>query len=185
MPNAGQVLVGASGKVWTAELGVTAPTNAATAMPAGWYDLGYVSEDGATFTEGKEITDIGAWQSFYPLRKIVTSRLVTVSFGLEQWNNATIELALGGSVTANAAEWKYEPPAPEVLDLRQLAVEWFDGALQYRLYIRRGLVSENVEINLQRTSAAMLPITFSAMDAGGGNKPYSLFTNDGAMSLST
>jgi len=185
MPNASQVVVGANGKVWVAPIGTTAPTNAATAMPAGWTDLGYVSEDGATFTEGKDITDIGAWQSFYPIRYIVNSRLVTVAFALRQWNNATVQFALGGTIASNSAEWTYTPPAPEVLDLRQLALEWFDSTKSYRLYIRRGLVTENVETQLVRTDSAALPITFSAMDPGGGTSVYSLFTTDSAFSLSS
>lgn len=185
MPNASQVVVGSNGKVWVAATTATAPTNSAAAMPAGWTDLGYVSEDGVTFTEGKDITDIGAWQSFYPIRYIVNSRLVTASFTLRQWNNATVQFALGGVIAANGAgEWTYTPPSPETLDLRQMVIEWFDGTKSYRLLVRRGLVSENVETNLVRTDAASLPITFSAMDPGGA-AVYTLYTNDTNFSLSS
>jgi hypothetical protein len=185
MPNSNQVVVGSNGKIWVADIGVSAPTRASTAMPAGWIDLGYVTDDGATFTEGKDITDIGAWQSFFPVRRIVSSRLVTIAFSLEQWNNATIEFALGGAVAANAGEWTYSPPAPEVLDFRQVALEWYDQGHNYRLYVRKGLVSENVEVPLVRTGAALLPITFAAMDPGGGASVYSLFSDDAAFSQSS
>lgn len=189
MANANQVVVGANGKVWVAPItssgGPAGPTNSGTALAAGWMDVGYITEDGVTFTEGKDITDIGAWQSFYPIRYIVNSRLVTASFSMRQWNSATVEFALGGDVTGGPTEFKYEPPAPEVLDLRQMVIEWFDNTKTYRLYIRQGLVTENVETNLVRTDSAVLPITFGAMDPGGANKIYSMYTNDINFSLSS
>lgn len=185
MANASQVVVGSNGKVWVAEIGTAAPTNATTALAAGWSDLGYVSEDGATFSEGKDITDINAWQSFYPIRYIVNSRQVTVSFTLRQWNNKTVEFALGGTITGGPTDFTYTPPSPEELDLRQMALEWYDSSKSYRLYIRRGLVTENVETQLIRTDAANLPITFSAMDPGSGTAVYSLFTNDANFALSS
>lgn len=185
MANASQVVVGANGKVWVADIGTSAPTDATSALAAGWTDLGYVSEDGATFSEGKDITDIGAWQSFYPIRYIINSRQVTLSFTLRQWNNVTVEFALGGTITGGPSAFTYTPPSPETLDLRQMALEWTDGAKSYRLYVRRGLVSETVETQLIRTDAANLPITFSAMDPGSGTAVYSLFTNDTNFALSS
>lgn len=185
MANANQVVVGSNGKIWVADIGTTAPTRASTAMPAGWIDLGYVTENGATFHEGKTITDIGAWQSFFPVRKIVASREVTVGFEMEQWNNATIEFAFGGSVASNSGEWTYTPPAPEVLDYRQLTLEWYDQGHNYRLYVRKGLVADAVETPLVRTGAAVLPISFAALDPGSGASVYSLFSDDVAFSLSS
>lgn len=184
--DASQVVVGANGKVWVAPSDATGPDDVGTAMDTltGWIDLGFVSEDGATFTEGKDITDIGAWQSFYPIRKIVTGRTATVSFALRQWSKDTVEFALGGSVVENGLdEFTYTPPSPEELDERSVALEWFDGTKSYRLYIPKGIVSDNVETNLVRTSAADLPVTFAATDPGvdesGDALPaYTLFTDD-------
>ena len=45
-----------------------------------------------------------------------------------------------------------------------------------------GIVSSAVESNFTRTSAADLPITFSATDPGTGVSIYSLFTTDVAFS---
>ena len=182
--NASEVVVGSNGKIWVAEIGATAPTRASTAMPTGWTDLGYVTDDGATFTEGKDVTDIGAWQSFFPVRKIVASRSVTIAFSMEQWNNETVEFALGGSIATNGSEFTYTPPSPEVLDYRQLTLEWYDQGHNYRLYVRKGIVSENVEVPLQRTAPAVLPITFAALDPGG-SAIYSLFSDDTAFGVSS
>lgn len=181
--DATEVVVGANGRVWVASTTSDAPTDVAAAMTTltgDWTDLGYISEDGATFTEGKEITDINAWQSFYPIRRIITARSVAVSFALRQWSRETIEFALGGTVAANTTEWKYTPPAPEALDERSITLEWEDGTKSYRLYIPRGIVSENVETQLVRTAAADLAITFAATDPGVGVDIYTLFTDDPA-----
>lgn len=180
--NANQVVVGGNGHLWVAAVGATAPFNTATAMPAGWVDLGYISEDGATFSFGRETTDIGAWQSMTPIRKIVTAQTITVAAALRQWSQPTIEFALGGDVVTSASEFKWEPAAPEVIDERALTLEWIDGTKSYRLYFRRGMVSEAVETQFTRTAASDLPITYSALDPGGVFKICSLFSSDPAMS---
>ena len=179
MPNnANNVVVASNGKVYVGPTTTPAPSNYATALNAGFLELGFVSEDGATFTEGKDVTDINAWQSFYPIRKIVTARTVEISFALREFNKRTVEFALGGTVSVNSAEWKYVPPAPDVLSTKSLVLEWTDGSKGYRLYVPVGIVTEAVETNLTRTAAADLPITFSATDPGTGTNIYTLFTND-------
>lgn len=181
--DATQVLVGANGNVYVGAITATAPDDVATPLGGDWTNLGYISEDGATFTEGKDITDINAWQSFYPVRRVVTGRTVTVSFTLREWSLETIEFALGGTVTTEGDEYIFTPPAPDELDERAIVLEWTDGDKKYRLYVPRGIVSENVETNLTRSGAADLPITFAATDPGadGSGNPlpaYVLFTND-------
>jgi len=177
--NATQVVVGANGSVWVnATLGANAPTNATSALTGNWKEMGFISDEGATFSEGKDITDINAWQSFYPIRKLVTARTVQVSFALREWNRESVQFALGGTVTGTApGPYTYTPPAPETLAAKQLVLNWADGAKNYRLYIPSGIVSETVETTLARTAAADLPVTFAAQDPGGGNI-YTLFTND-------
>lgn len=184
--DAGNVVVGANGKVWVAEIDATAPDDVTTNMDniAGWTEMGFISEDGATFTEGKDITDVGAWQSFYPIRRIVTGRNVQVSFALREWKRATVEFALGGVVAPNGVgEFTYTPPSPDDLTEKSVVLEWFDGTKSYRIYMPRGIVSDNVETNLVRTGAADLPVTFSATDPGTDElgdpiSIYTLFTDD-------
>ena len=147
---------------------------------AEWTELGFVSEAGATFNDSKTMADILAWQSFYPVRRIVTARDSTIAFVLRQWNGATIPLALGGgNITDNAGEFTYIPPDPDVVDERSLALEWADGDKHYRLYFPRGMVTEAVSTSLVRTAAADLPITFGVI-SDGTTDPYTLFTDDTA-----
>lgn len=181
--SADEIVVAANGTVWVAPVGSTQPTNPTAAPNGSWTDLGYINEDGATFTESKEIEDIISWQSFYPTRKIVTSKEATVSFALQQWNENTIKFAFGGGTVSQPSPgvWKYVPASPEVLDERALMIDWQDGTKDYRLIIPKGLVTEAVETQLVRTGSAELPITFAAVPATGSDA-YILLTDDIAFS---
>ena len=180
--NANWVVVAGNGTAYAGLTTTPAPTNATTALNAGFTEMGFISEEGATFSQGQEVTDINAWQSFYPIRRIITSRSVTVSFALREWNKRVVEFATGGTVGASGGEWTLTPPSPEQLTEKSLVLEWLDGSKKYRLYIPRGIISENVETNLSRTAAADLPVTFAASDPGAGTSVYKLFTTDPAFS---
>ena len=49
------------GAVYTAPLGTTLPTDALSALPAAWKELGYVSEDGFTNNNSRETEELKAW----------------------------------------------------------------------------------------------------------------------------
>jgi hypothetical protein len=184
MNDADQIVVAANGTVYVAPVGTTQPTDPTSAPAAAWVDLGYITEDGATFTDSKEIEDILAWQSFYPVRKIVTGKEASASFALRQWNENSIPLAFGGGSVTNPSTgvWRYVPPNPEDLDERALMIDWQDGDKNYRLIIPKGLVTEAVETQLVRTGSAELPITFAAVPASTDDDPFVLITDDLAFS---
>jgi hypothetical protein len=178
-----EIRVGANGAVRAAPLGTAIPATPIASPAAGWVDLGLVSEDGVSFKDARTLKEISVWQMFYTARRIITGRDLTVKFVLRQWNRDTVPLAFGGgSVTTTAgppAHYTYEPPDPEVIDERMLMVDWLDGDHDYRLILRRGMVTEDVETKLVRTDPADLPITFG-VNGVAGVKPWSLLTNDPA-----
>lgn len=182
MPSADQIVVGGTGKVYAAVVGSTAPTNATTALPAAWIDLGYISEEGVTATFGKETETIQAWQSLYPVRRVVTSASAMVKFNLQQWNLTTVPFALGGGTVSEptAGIFKYVPADPATIDERALVVEWTDGSRHYRLYFPKGMVVDAVETNITRTASSELPITYEATPTSGTNA-FNLFTDDTAL----
>lgn len=177
--DADQIVVAANGTVYVAPVGTTAPTAPTGALNAAWKDLGFITEDGATFTDSKTVEDILAWQSFYPVRKIVSAKDASVSFSLRQWNGRTVSLAFGGGNTVDlgGGNFSYVPPAPEVIDERAMLIEWQDGDKNYRLILPKGLVTEAVETNLVRTGSAVLPITFS-ITPDTGDDPYTFLADD-------
>lgn len=184
MPNADAIVVAGNGTVRIAPVGTTQPTTPTATPAAAWLDLGYVTEEGVTFTDSKEIADVAAWQSFYPVRKIITGKEATLAFGLREWDERTIPLAFGGGSVTNpsAGVWRYAPPSPGSLDLRAMMIDWIDGIKNYRLIVPRGLVVEAVETNLTRTDSAVLPINFAAIPLSTSVDPYILITDDIAFS---
>lgn len=181
--DADEIVVGANGSVYVAEVGATIPASIAVPLGGSWTELGYVTEDGVTWTDGKSLQSIRAWQSFYDLRRIVDSREGMLAFGMMQWDGVTVPLALGGGEITESApgsgNFRYTPPDPADIDERAMAVEWTDGDKDYRLIFPKGMVSENVETNIVRTGAAILPITFALLGEEGV-EPFILDTNDPA-----
>lgn len=183
MKEADEIVVGANGSIYVGAVDAAIPASIdAPLASADWTDLGYVTEDGVAWMDGKTMQSIRAWQSFYDLRRIVESKEGSLTFSLMQWSGVNVKLAFGGGTiddSAGAGLYKYVPPDPATIDERAMAVEWSDGAKDYRLVFPKGIVSENVETNLQRTSASLLPITFSLLGQDAVN-PFELYTNDPA-----
>lgn len=186
--DANAVTVGGNGRVMVAPYASVAswPTNVTTALDTAFVDIGLVSEDGVTFTVGSDIVDVNAWQSFYPVRKIVSTRSARAEFVLKQWDHYTISLAFGGgTISAVGGVHTFLPPDPSTLDLRAVVVEWTDGAETFRLVIPRGLATGEVSTVIARTGSADLPIGIDATPIGSAvagtiqTQPYYFLTNAG------
>lgn len=180
--DATQIVVAGTGKVLTSPLLTAAPTDLVTAFAAGWIDLGYTQEAGVTFTPQWETTDIMAWQSNYPVRRIRVSQSAGLTCTLLQWNKTSLPFTFGGGTvsTPAAGVYKFSPAAAGTVDERELAIEWTDGSKKYRLIVPRGEVSGGGDIPLTRTGEAGLPITFNVLGTDSGD-PWYLLTNDPAV----
>lgn len=174
-----EIVVGANGTVWVAPVGTTAPATEIAAPAAGWVDMGYTSEDGATVSDSKTLEQIPVWQLFYAARRIITERDLNIAVVLRQWSGEKVKLAFGGGeVTEPTADhFKYTPPSPGEIDERAYMLDWVDGTKHYRLVIPRCMVTENVETNIVRTAAADLPITVGILGSDGVD-PWYLLTDD-------
>lgn len=179
--SADEILVGANGAIWIGEKdSEDLPDDVATDIDDDSFtNLGFVSEEGAKFLNGKTVTGIPVWQSFYDARKIVSARVSSIAFALRQWSGETVPFALGGGVieTNGEDEFVYTPPQPEDIDEHSLILEYEDGDKKYRIVFPRGLVTENVESQIVRTAAADLPIVFEAL-SDGTTDPFTIYTND-------
>lgn len=176
--DAENAVVAANGSVHFADVGATEPTNATSAMGSGWTDCGFISENGVQDENGRTIADIGAWQSFYAIRKIVTAMTKKASFAMREWKGENFIFAMGGGTIASG---KYTPPPPEELAEKALAVTWQDGDKNYRLIYRRGIVSDPVTTTLQRAAAADLPIGYELLGPPAGvTDAWVMYTDDPA-----
>jgi hypothetical protein len=138
-----------------------------TALNAAFDEHGFVSDDGVTFRDGKEVEGIPAWQSFYDIRKIVAAKTSGAEFVLKQFNPDNAALAFGGGeVDVSSGVATYTPPPPGEIDERSLVIEWEDGDYTFRLVFPKGMVTDDVESNLVRTASADLPIAYEATPEG-------------------
>jgi hypothetical protein len=160
--NANEITVGANGRLLVAAVGVAAPADIGVAAGAGWELLGYVNDEGVTFTVGKEIEDINVWQSFFAVRRIMTGMSGSLGFALVQWNATTLPLAFGGGAVSEPSPgaYRYTPPEPGEIDERALILEFEDGDRSHRIIVPRGMVTEDVETTINKSAPGELPIAF-------------------------
>src|SRR5262245_21213562 len=163
--DAQNVVVAGTGAVYVAPDGTTLPADLA-APPAAWTDVGYVSEDGVTFTFSREQEEVYAWQVSTPVRVLVTIEPISIAYELEQFDRVTVSLAFrGGTFSGTAAPFTYTPPDPGTSDVRALLVDAIDGDYTFRFGFPRVQIGEDVETQLLRSDAVRLPLTFNVLAA--------------------
>ena len=158
------VVVAGTGAVYVAPVGTAVPVDLA-APAAPWSDIGYVGEDGVTFTFSRDQEDVNAWQVSTPVRVLVTNEPVGIAFELLQFDRETVALAFrGGTFTGIApAPIVYTPPDAGASDERALLIDAIDGDAQFRFAFPRVQLTEDVEFQLVRSDAVRLPLTFAVL----------------------
>jgi hypothetical protein len=180
------VVVGQYGEVWVGVLGSTAPVDVTTAMgtvDVDWKEVGFISEDGVTFSPELETFDVRAWQSSgRPIRRGVASRNESVSFVMQEWNEVSFALAMGGGTFAEIGTsnvFRFTPESAATEDERAMVIHWEDGGFAYRLIISKGAITDLAEFNLRRDEAAGLAVTFGIVN-DGTTDPWTLITDNTA-----
>jgi hypothetical protein len=178
-----QVRAYGDGSIYVAPVGTAFPATIDAAIPAGWTQLGFVTEDGVVPEFGQDTTDVGAWQSGDPVRILLTKKPKKIDFSLLQVNADTMELALGGGdwTEPSAGLFLFEPADESFLDERALILEAFDGDIGYRICYRKALKDGAVTFPLSRTKASEFKISMRILAADGGAKPFLIQTNDPAI----
>jgi hypothetical protein len=177
-----KIVLAGTGTVMVAPKGTAAPADIAAAWPAGWLDTGYTNEDGVKATKSRTVAEKNVWQSFYPVRRLITAEGFRVEFGMAEWSKVTWPLAMGGGVitTDSAGKFRYTPPDPgDGLDEKALGVDFNDGDKNYRLIILRGIAADSVEVNLAKKNTTDLPVAFDVLGTNGV-APWVLLTDDPA-----
>jgi hypothetical protein len=150
--------------VYIAPKGTTAPADLTTAWPAGWVDLGYLSDDGVEMSYSTESEDINAWQSLSPVRKVLTGVDMTLGFTAIELKTQTMTLYFPSATMSDVSGTvhKLSIPAAPTPDERAIGLEWVDGDITNRLIIARGEVTDREAITLARSGAVGLGMTVSA-----------------------
>lgn len=188
--NKEEIVVALDGSVNLAPFGKALPTDLKPLKAEDFTDLGYQSTDGVTFTVTPSVTDIEAWQSATPVRKIVTARALAVKFTALQWNVSTFAAAFGGGAWTEKEEakegkpglYRYDPPADQDdLPDYSTVIDFQDGDKNYRLVVELGNITDAVETNLARGSASTIPISIDALTPDGKDRSWYLLSDDPAV----
>jgi hypothetical protein len=164
--NASHVVVAGTGAVYVAPELTPMPSDLVTPLPAAWKDIGYISEDGVTFTFSREQEDVMAWQVSTPVRILVTNEPITVEYELEQIDRDTVMLAFrGGAFAGSTAPFTYTPPAAGASDVRAMVVDAKDGNYTFRFCFSRLQISDDVAMQLLRSDIMRLPLKFNVLAA--------------------
>lgn len=159
-----QVLVAGSATLYVANQGGTVPAFGAAPGTAEWTDVGYLTEEGATFNLSRQTQDILVWQSLDPIRRITTSFTKSVSMTLRQWNPTNVTYALGGgSVSLGTASGVYTYPAASENPTRAVILDVEDGAYTVRFYWPSMVVDGDLSIALGRQDSMNLPIQLTSL----------------------
>jgi hypothetical protein len=180
--DATQVVVAGSGNVYVGPLTTPEPNTEVATPDTDWVDLGYTTPDGVTFSLARTVTDIDAWQSFDPIRKIVSGIVTSLAFSLRQWNVENLPFALGGGVVTeeSAGEYLFTPPDPSEIDERSMLLRWIDNDKHYQLYVPKGIVTGTATFQMTRSDAVNLPVEFSPTRVDADTALFLIRTDDPA-----
>jgi hypothetical protein len=174
-----QVRVAGAGHVYVAPPGTVAPADINTALTTAWTDLGYVTEEGVSFTFGRETEDLNAWQAD-KVRVLTLRAPKNVEYALMQTNSKTLVTALGGGAWEDdgSGSFTFTPPRDDENAVHSMVIEFTDGDISYRYYFPRVQVEGEVSFTLTRSGAVTYPINFGVLAA---TPPYTIFSNDEAL----
>lgn len=87
-----------------------------TALPAGYEDIGYMTDDGVSFSTETSVSDITSFQAAQPTRSDITSETSTMTLQAQETKLLTLGLYTGAelsSIVANAATGEVRIAKPE------------------------------------------------------------------------
>lgn len=176
--DATEIRAGLGAHVYIASAGTTMPTGLATPSNS-FTELGYVSEDGVTFTSAPDFRDQMAWQSLRPIGRKRTGIEETITFGLMQINKAIVSFAFGGTTTTDLTTYyTVTPPAVDAApDYRALVIDWKDGSDNYRLAAPKVLLTGSIELALKATEDTIIPVEVTIIEPTSG-AAWTLITDD-------
>ena len=126
--------------------------------------MGYVGEDGVSFTFSRDQEEINAWQSAEPVRILITNEPKTIEFELLEFDRESLLLAFrGGAFSGVASPWTYTPPDAGASDVRAMLIDGKDGALTFRFAFPRVQLQGDLEFALLRTDAVRLAMEFGVL----------------------
>lgn len=174
-PNA--IFIAGRAYMYLAPVGSTEPTDTTSALDAAWQAVGLFTPDSLSFSTEPQFEEVTSHQSDYPVRRFQTGDSATVSVDLQEWNVDNIVAVFGGgSVVAGT----YTAPVLGARTEVAACVEALDGTKIYRWVFPRCLQIEGVDISLNKTQEARLPLRLAVL-GGDAEAPFYFITDDPAV----
>jgi hypothetical protein len=186
-PNTNLVLAGtgAAGTtgaslVWvapTSGANTTAPTDATTALAAGWKDCGYIDTSGVTVNFSESKKDIYAYGVEPPVRELVTQSTETFDITFLENNTTVIELfyrlTLGSiTVTTGTGAFTAVTTGPARVTFFQLVIDMVDGTNHIRKYAPKAQVTDRKGQQIQAGTEITYGTTMTVYPDNAGNATY-------------
>ncbi len=175
-----QIVVAGTGTISIAPFGTALPADTTThaTLDAAFVDLGFTTDDGVTISDAMAVDDINAWQSLYPVRRVITGYSGTIGFDLLQWSKDIFEQVLHGVVTEPVTDVVHEftPTRDGVLPEKTLVVDFIDGVELYRWIFEKVTLGNDIEIPIDKKTAGVIPTEWGVQDAATG--PFLFRTTD-------
>lgn len=180
-----ELVVAGTGHIWVGPVGTAFPADISAAVDEpSWLELGYTSVDAVHVMFDRQTKDLFAWQTRDIIRTIITSEPKTIGFTMEQWNQNTLSLAMGGAtVTGSAQKYVVTPPAAGHVDYRAMIAEFTDDTKKYRFLVPKALNKNPLDFTTKADDMALLPIVMTLLAPSLGGSAWTLQTNDDNIGL--
>src|SRR5450631_2689320 len=188
--NAALLLAGISGSgaagnslAYFAPYGNAAPTNAATAPPAGFLDAGWVSEKGVTAKVKETSKDVRGYGSFSSLRTIVTASDTTFDVDFLESNPTSLSiynrkpLTGAGSLSAAAGLISFGTGASSMPSYAAI-FDLVDGVNLLRAYLPDVQVTDRGDFSVGAGEVVSYPVVLTAYPDSAGNSVYWYYSLD-------
>lgn len=170
--------LGVTGALRVAPVGTIAPTDM-TAWPAGWVDLGYISDSGITEGREEDQETFIPWQSNSPIRVETTSATETFQATLWESNFNTISLYYrknAGEMTAGPDGLVSFPVGGKPKrDLRAFGIDVVDGVYSRRIVLPYAEVTARGDLVYVSNSLIGYECTITAYEGTDGVSTLRMF----------
>jgi hypothetical protein len=156
----------------TAITALTDTTSELLALPTGYVDLGFMSDDGAQFSSDIDSSDVTSWGSVEPTRRDITQDVTTLQGFFQETNKMTVALYTGvdeASLTPNATSGeltidKPDRPATRHYRILTIGVDLADaGEIYYARFLPRASVTDKDDQAFQSGDDPLgWPVTITA-----------------------
>lgn len=158
-----------AGGIWRAPVGTTLPTDATTALGSSFTSVGYISEDGVTWSYSGDTEDYRAWGGDVVHSEVQDTEDTAQFVMIESTNTEAVKAFWGDSaVTTNSSGYAVAVGEPDTTRYAWVMEMALQGGGKRRIVIPEGFVSERGEITYSDSELVGYDVTIQAdRDASG------------------